>query len=236
MLWFALACFFAIMGFVLEKAMKGKSNKLINWIVYLFTFNGTTIKENNDKRYNVKKFSATYSILSNGNYELRRNYTLISYDTDIKEIEEGFNWTTQADSKTITPIVKDQTIDKSKIKRYEGYERYPIEFNNTYIKKQEIETGSLVKLHSNESPEPFLAYTITRKTKILTLDVHFSAGCLPLDKVLFKAYNSRRKEKVVGELCPDGSGNFHVTVEFPRIGWRYVISWEKIALAYLTKE
>ena len=163
--------------------------------------------------------------------------SIIAYEDDLREIEYGFSWTTQPDDLKILPLVSGQSTT-GELRNIEGFDYYTINFNKSYLKdkKKKIPTGSIVHLHSEKPPKPFFAFTIRKKTKVLTLELHFDKECLPENKLVAKVYTLRRKEKELGTLINDGVGDYHITIKYPRFGWRYVISWEENERTYLTKE
>lgn len=235
LLWFILACIIAIIGMILEKKIKRNSSNFINKLAYFATRNGAKTRKGKDHRYNVDNLTAKYSILENNYYELKYDMTITAYEDDLREIEYGFSWTTQADDLKISPIVNGQTTT-GKLRNKEDFDYYTINFNKSYLKKKKIDTGSIVRLHSEKPPKPFFAYTIRKKTKVLTLELHFDKGCLPENKLVTKVYTLHRKEINLETLINDGTGDYHITIKYPRFGWRYVISWEENERTYLTKK
>lgn len=234
-LWFVLALVVAVIGFFAEKRIRKNGNKLFDAIVYFFTPNGVKIYQENDHKYNVEKFETKYSILDNNTYELSKKLTIKSYDEDFSFLEEGFCWSAPYDEIELTPLCSKHTINNEVYSR-ENYKRYKIQFNQTYSTKDKIEVGSTVRLKSATYPDEFFGITIKRKTKHLVMDVYFDSSRLPQNPVVFKTYSSKFKEKTIQILQCDSNKNYHISIKYPRKGWRYVISWDKKEQKYLTKD
>lgn len=75
---------------------------------------------------------------------------------------------------------------------------------------------------------PFFSCMVTRRTKQLILTVEFTAENKPIGEVLFKV---KAAGKDIGnwevlKFDPKIDG-YTKTIDYPRKGWQYIISWEK---------
>lgn len=208
-------------GYKIENYIKSNGNKILNKVVYFFT--------RSDKKYNVLHKHCTYTCLKENQYTFKKEYEILPKCSDLDRINDRFAWSAPSNGCKIMPTKTKHSINKKWLQ--ESWTCYSIYFNEQCKKDKSYYVGSEISdlIDTTNTVVPFLSNTIDRKTKRITLEVVFSNDLKP-KKAKFESFSSKYglSSNYEEELAYDSDiRGFKKTIEYPRKGWRYVISWDE---------
>ncbi len=209
-----------IVGYWLEALFKTKGNDSVNKIIYYLT--------PSDKRYNLISKRFTYSYLGNNEYAFKKEYELYPTCNDLDRMNDRFSWSAPSSEAAIKPTISTHEINDKAQKDMWTY--FTVYFNESCRKHIPYKAGALIDnlVDTANVAVPYLSAKITRKTKRADLVIKIPQSMNPRN-CKFKIYSSKNDEDEIYsmDLEYDASvGGYSRTVEFPRKGWMYVISWD----------
>lgn len=216
---FGVSLVVLLLGFLIESKIKTTGGLFFNKILYYLS--------KSDKDYNCEKMSCTYTCLDNKYFECKKDITLKSKRHDLQGVTERYRWSAFASNASIVPINPNHKIKNNH--QEEDWSYYFVDFAQIVTKNKKIDTGSIIKnLHDPQhDPVPFFNCTITKKTKLLVLNVEFPQNTKPNGDAVFKTTVNGKEvgkpEVLKYDLSKEG---FTKTIQYPRKGWRYIISWD----------
>ncbi len=219
-----LACGFIslivlIIAYTLEDIFKTKGTSLINKIVYHVT--------KNDKKYNYKSRHITYSFDGNNKYSCKKVYEIYPTCKNLDCISDRFAWSAPSAGAKILPTEHNHEIGQTW--QQDMWTCYSVCFDSVCRKHNSYKVGSIVDnlIDDKKIAVPYLSTTIDRKTETLTMIIKIPKT-LDIKKACFKIYNNKNAlNETYSETLEynDSVGGFKSTIDYPRKGWKYVISW-----------
>ena len=216
----SLAC--TSIGFWLDKKLKVKNNSFLNKLYYHFS--------RKDSQYDFDTVESTYVCLENNEYKCRRIFVLKPRTNDLQAMESRYRWSASSKQAKIIPY---DVKHKIKNLRQEcDWNCYTIDFGKICTKGEKFTTGATIENLSDPNNEalPFFSHAVTRKTKLLKMTVEFPEGKQPKGDVTFSvmAYGRKIENNPVEEVLKYDPriGGYSKTINYPRIGWTYIISWK----------
>ena len=217
---FAVSVVGVILCFLAERKIKDSGQLWARKITYFFT------KHKGD--YKINQLQCTYICRDNKVFECEKIIEITSKSNDLKGITEHFRWSAFCNKPVIIATEKGHTI--SDLHQEDDWNCYFVDFNKVYSYNQKISTGSrITELHDPyHDPAPFFSFVATKKIKKLVITVRFPETVKPKESALFKVSAG---EKIIGNpetiQYDTGINGFQRVIYYPRIGWKYMISWEQ---------
>lgn len=216
---FFVAIAIALICFWVEKKIKNSDGLWARKIMYFFS--------RNKGDYRIDRLQCNYVCRDNSTFDCEKLITITSKSNNLSYIKEQFWWSAFCSNPVIVAEEEDTIQDLHQ--EYE-WTSYYIKFKKDCAYNEKISTGSkIIGLHDpDRKPAPFFSYVVTKKTKKLTLKVIFPESVKPSSNVAQFKISASEQDIVEPELIQyDEIGNcFSKTIEYPRIGWKYMISWE----------
>lgn len=208
-----------LIGFWIENRIKTNGNDILNRLIYYLT--------KGDKKYIIESKNVTYVCNADDTYEFGKKYEIYPTCNDLDRIDDRFSWSAPSTGMEITPSEEGHAINQ--IWQQDMWTRFCIYFGQSCKKHKLYTTGALIsKLNDqNKLAVPFLANTIDRKTKRLTMIVKVPKE-LVLGEGKLKVYSVKNKTReIISEdlAYDDNVEGFTRIVNYPRKGWKYVIYW-----------
>ena len=217
---FVVTSVVVLVGLWIDYKIRRNGNAFLRRIAYYFT--------RKDSDYDIEQLQCSYSCLGNGLYTSKRIVESKSNRNDLQGLDNRYRWSAPSSMAIVEPIENGQSIKG--MHQEDDWIHYTVNFGRVCKKGKTIRSGSIIKnLQDTDNKAcPFLSCVIQKKTKQLTMSVEFPKDNKPEGEVIFKvtAYGKQVGENEVLEYNTKVDG-YTKTVEYPRKGWRYVISWEK---------
>lgn len=216
----AVCVLVAIVGFRVEAFVKASGNDMLNRVLYFFS--------KDEKKYNVNHKRVTYNYLGNDRYSFEKKYEILPKIADLDRLNDRFSWSVPAVGYTIK-VEPPHTAKQ--IWQQDMWTCYSVCFNETPEKNKPYKVISEVVdlVDTTRSAAPYMSNTIDKKTKCTTMVVTFPTNDHPTTAKfqVFSAKSGMDPNREETLMYDAGVGGFKKTVNYPRRGWRYVISWEK---------
>ena len=217
---FVITSLVVSLGLWIDYKIKRNGNALLRRIAYFFT------KKDDD--YDFEQVQCVYSCLGNAVYSSKQIVELKSNKNDLQGFDGRYRWSAPSSMAIVEATEPGQSIKG--MHQEDDWMHYTVDFGKVCKKGKTIRSGSAIKNLQDDANQacPFLSYTIQRKTKQLIMCVEFPNGSEANGDVVFKvtAYGKQIGDNQTLRYNTK-VGGYTKTVEYPRKGWRYVISWEK---------
>ena len=223
--WVAVLCLvgtilISSIGFIIERKIKTHGGTVLNRLFYSFS--------RSDKKFNIESAELTYSCLDGKKYISTRSFRVKSKKKDLRNIEEKFCWSAPSFSAKIEALENGHSIKG--VHKEEIWTHYLTDFGCVYPKNEIIKTGSKITnlVDPNDEAVPFLSFNTYKKTKLVVLTVLFPETKKPKGDAEFKIkVGAKEVGKPIRIPYDKSLGGFTKTIEYPRKGWTYLLSWEK---------
>ncbi len=206
-------------GYKIEAWLKSTGNDFFNRIIYYLT--------PNDKKYNLLSKQLTYSYLGNDTYAYKKEYEIYPF-CNLDRMNDRFAWSAPSADASLSPIISSHEINDRAQK--DLFTNFTVYFNEICQNHKSYKTGALIEnlIDSSKTALPYVSARITRKTKLLNIIIKIPKGMNPKN-AKFKVYSLKNDDDEIMsvDLDYDSSvGGYSKTVNYPRKGWRYVLSWD----------
>ncbi|MGN0449045.1 MAG: hypothetical protein ACI4G0_01605 [Ruminococcus sp.] len=175
-------------------------------------------------KYVINQKEVEYKYIDMEHLIFRRKYNLSVKSKTLDHFDEEFKWTGISNSNNIVSINVDEEI--TNIINEFTWTKYTINFNKTYMKSENITTGSVIDLYdSNHTAQTFYSNTIKEKIQLLTITIKIPSELNPQNGVFI--VRNKYKEKIVSENLEYNPtiGGYKYCIPYPRIGFNYIIQW-----------
>lgn len=205
----------------IEKTIKSSGKEWANRLSYSFT--------KKHKEYNIDTKRFIYEYKGNKEYVFTKEYIIVPNCSDLDRMSDRFAWSAPSGEAKINSIVSKHEINRTWKKEFWTY--FSVYFNETCHKGQhydvKIKIDNLIDKENNAVP--FVSAQIDRKTKLLNLIVKIPKEFEPRDAQL-KVFNGSHRcydEEIHSENLEydETIKGFQCKIKYPRIGRKYVISW-----------
>lgn len=214
---FVVACFL----FWLEQFVSQNGSKIVSFLLFHITKDG---------RYRFDEKDIKYSRIGDEEWEFKKTYRIESRCKALYEYEDRFLWSADSDQCSINALERGQSIGR--IREEGNWTFYAVKFDRSVSKGSIVDTGAIItNLKAKpEAVKPFLSCRVAEKTKRLRMTVVFPENSTPTNgKFSVYADGLRSSDAMVSSddlVYNEGDRTFEKTIDYPRKGWRYVITWE----------
>lgn len=206
-------------GFWAENFIRTSGGQFLNRVIYHFT--------RNEKNFNILSKRFTYIYLPNNEYRVEKCIEISPMSNSLENIVESFSWSAPSAGVKIEPYNKQNEINK--VWQQEKWTCCSVYFNENCKKKVPYTTGIVLSnlVDTGGYAVPYIGSNVTKKTKQLTLVIKIPKSMNPHDAQL-KVYSAKNiSEEIETEDLEYNETvmGYTKTIDYPRKGWRYVISW-----------